>query len=210
MKKVMLSAIQKPKMFYKKAKMAAMKKIKMAKMKKAEMSMKKPKFNAKLKSAAAQGKLDKNPKFKAAVMKAKMSMKKPKSTKKGVKGATAELARSKARDRARKLAKGDPKRYTKIFKSLTEGITKSPGGKGLVKQKSSVVKSKVKNNMKLKSKGGKKITKKFAGTKAESFVDEKGKVLKKAKLSMKKPKQTEEKEKRGKKKYSKGDYMLRG
>ncbi len=130
MKKVMLSAIDKPKMFYKKAKMAAMKKVKMAKMKKAEMSMKKPKFNAKLKSAAAQGKLDKNPNFKAAVMKAKMSMKKPKSTKKGVKGATAELARSKARDRARKLAKGDNKRYVKIFKQLTEGINKTERGKG--------------------------------------------------------------------------------
>ena len=39
MKKPMLSAVQKPKMFYKKAKMAAMKKVKMAKMKKAEMAM---------------------------------------------------------------------------------------------------------------------------------------------------------------------------
>ena len=48
----------------------------MAKMKKAAMAMKKPKFNAKLKSAAAQGKLDNNPKFKAAVMKAKLSSKK--------------------------------------------------------------------------------------------------------------------------------------
>ena len=47
----------------------------MAKMKKAEMAMKKPKFNAKLKSLAAQGKLDNNPKFKAAVMKAKLSKK---------------------------------------------------------------------------------------------------------------------------------------
>ena len=63
MKKPMLSAIQKPKMFYKKAKMAAMKKVKMAKMKKAEMAMQKPKFNAKLKAASKAGKLDNNPKF---------------------------------------------------------------------------------------------------------------------------------------------------
>ena len=75
MKKTMLSAIDKPKLYYKKAKMAKMKKAKMAKMKKAEMAMAKPKFNAKLKSAAAQGKLDNNPKFKAAVMKAKLSKK---------------------------------------------------------------------------------------------------------------------------------------
>ena len=47
--------------------------------KKPKMAMpKKPKFNAKLKAAAKSGKLDNNPKFKAAVQKAKMSMKKPK------------------------------------------------------------------------------------------------------------------------------------
>ena len=46
--------------------------------KKPKMSMKKPKFNSKLKAAAKSGKLDNNPKFKAAVQKAKMSIKKPK------------------------------------------------------------------------------------------------------------------------------------
>ena len=84
MKKTMLSAIDKPKLYYKKAKMAAMKKAKMAKMKKAEMAMAKPKFNAKLKSAAAQGKLDDNPNFKAAVMKAKLSEKKVARKKKAI------------------------------------------------------------------------------------------------------------------------------
>ena len=58
-KKPMLNAVQKPKMAY----------------------MKKPKFNAKLKSAAKSGKLDNNPKFKEVVMKSKPKMamnKKPK------------------------------------------------------------------------------------------------------------------------------------
>ena len=57
MKKVMLSAIDKPKLYYKKAKLAKMKKSQDTKMKKAAMAMKKPKFNAKLKAYAAQGKL---------------------------------------------------------------------------------------------------------------------------------------------------------
>jgi len=70
MKKPMLNAIQK-------VKMAMKKKPKMAMKKKPKMAMpKKPKFNAKLKAAAKSGKLDNNPKFKAAVEKAKMSMKK--------------------------------------------------------------------------------------------------------------------------------------
>ena len=70
MKKPMLNAIQK-------VKMAMEKKPKMAMKKKPKMAMpKKPKFNAKLKAAAKSGKLDNNPKFKAAVEKAKMSMKK--------------------------------------------------------------------------------------------------------------------------------------
>jgi|TARA_R100000081_G_C4794335_1_gene159790 hypothetical protein len=70
MKKPMLNAIQK-------VKMAMKKKPKMAMKKKPKMAMpKKPKFNSKLKAAAKSGKLDKNPKFKAAVEKAKMSMKK--------------------------------------------------------------------------------------------------------------------------------------
>ena len=58
------NAVQKPKM-------AMKKKPKMA-------DMKKPKFNTKLKAAAKSGKLDNNPKFKAAVMKSKpkMAMKK--------------------------------------------------------------------------------------------------------------------------------------
>ena len=70
MKKPMLNAIQK-------VKMAMKKKPKMAMKKKPKMAMpKKPKFNAKLKAASKSGKLDDNPKFKAAVDKAKMSMKK--------------------------------------------------------------------------------------------------------------------------------------
>ena len=71
-KPMMLNAIQK-------VKMAMEKKPKMSMKKKPKMAMpKKPKFNAKLKAAAKSGKLDNNPKFKAAVQKAKMSMKKPK------------------------------------------------------------------------------------------------------------------------------------
>jgi hypothetical protein len=74
MKKPMLNAIQK-------VKMAMEKKPKMAMKKKPKMAMpKKPKFNPKLKQAAKSGKLDNNPKFKAAVMKGskkpKMAMKK--------------------------------------------------------------------------------------------------------------------------------------
>ena len=89
MKKVMLSAVDKPKLYYKKAKLAKLKKAKMAAMKKTMLAetkkpmlanMKKPKFNPKLKAAAQAGKLDNNPKFKAAVMKAKMV--KPKLAKK--------------------------------------------------------------------------------------------------------------------------------
>tara|TARA_R100000278_G_scaffold107248_1_gene83958 strand:- start:755 stop:1063 length:309 start_codon:yes stop_codon:yes gene_type:complete len=57
MRKPMLNAIQKVKMA-------------MAK-KKPKLSTRKPKFNAKLKAAAAEGKLDSNPNFKAAVMKGK-------------------------------------------------------------------------------------------------------------------------------------------
>ena len=77
----MLSAVDKPKLYYKKAKLAKLKKAKMAAMKKTMLAetkkpmlanMKKPKFNPKLKAAAQAGKLDNNPKFKAAVMKAKM------------------------------------------------------------------------------------------------------------------------------------------
>ncbi len=69
MKKPMLNAIQK-------VKMAMEKKPKMAMKKKPKMAMpKKPKFNPKLKQAAKSGKLDNNPKFKAAVMK---GSKKPK------------------------------------------------------------------------------------------------------------------------------------
>ena len=76
MKKPMLNAIQK-------VKMAMEKKPKMAMKKKPKMAMpKKPKFNPKLKQAAKSGKLDNNPKFKAAVMKGgkkpKMAMKKKK------------------------------------------------------------------------------------------------------------------------------------
>jgi len=68
MKKPMLNVIQK---------------VKMAMEKKPKMAMpKKPKFNPKLKQAAKSGKLDNNPKFKAAVMKGgkkpKMAMKKKK------------------------------------------------------------------------------------------------------------------------------------
>ena len=105
MKKTMLSAIDKPRLYYKKAKMAKMKKAKMAKMKKAEMAMAKPKFNAKLKAAAAQGKI-KNEKFKEAVMKAKLSNKKKaakkiddrraKAAKKPGKTSPEEVARIKA------------------------------------------------------------------------------------------------------------------
>ena len=64
---------KKPKMGHKKPKMAHGKKPKMA-------HAKKPQFNAKLKQAAKEGKLDDNPKFKAAVEKAKPKMyhKKPK------------------------------------------------------------------------------------------------------------------------------------
>ncbi len=74
MKKPMLNAIQK-------VKMAMEKKPKMSMKKKPKMAMpKKPKFNPKLKQAAKSGKLDNNPKFKAAVMKGgkkpKMAMKK--------------------------------------------------------------------------------------------------------------------------------------
>ena len=40
------------------------------------------------------------------------------------------------------------------------------------------------------------------------FVDEKGKVLKKPKMAMKKTKLV--KDEKGKKKFSKGEYMIRG
>lgn len=65
---------KKPKMGHKKPKMAHGKKPKMA-------HGKKPQFNAKLKKAAAEGKLDNNPSFKSAVENAKPKMahgKKPK------------------------------------------------------------------------------------------------------------------------------------
>jgi hypothetical protein len=73
---------KKPKMGHKKPKMAHGKKPKMAHGKKPKMAHgKKPQFNAKLKKAAAEGKLDNNPSFKSAVENAKPKMahgKKPK------------------------------------------------------------------------------------------------------------------------------------
>tara|TARA_R100000458_G_scaffold12068_1_gene9882 strand:- start:58 stop:765 length:708 start_codon:yes stop_codon:yes gene_type:complete len=73
---------KKPKMGHKKPKMAHGKKPKMAHGDKPKMVHgKKPQFNAKLKKAAAEGKLDNNPSFKSAVENAKPKMahgKKPK------------------------------------------------------------------------------------------------------------------------------------
>lgn len=211
MKKVMLSAIDKPKLYYKKAKLAKMKKAKMAKMKKAAMAMKKPKFNAKLKAAAAQGKI-KNEGFREAVMKAKLSSKKKEvferqefPIKEGKYKGLSEAEYKKEIRRLRKMkAERDAAKKKKVVKKpkLSKG---KAGSKALAKAKKPPVR-----------KGKNKIITVRGGTKV--LVDERGKFIKpidkkrggrlRNRIEKKKPKLV--KDEKGKKKFSKGEYMIRG
>tara|TARA_Y100001937_G_scaffold26150_1_gene37505 strand:+ start:3577 stop:4260 length:684 start_codon:yes stop_codon:yes gene_type:complete len=196
MKKPMLSAVQKPRAFYKKAKMAAMKKTKMAKMKKSMMAMEKPKFNAKLKAASKAGKLDNNPKFKAAVDKAKMSMKKTKMA-------------------AMKKPMVSSKKMKKVAKGVTDAaMDMATGGltaiKGLGGQRLKNYKNrKLGLGVTIKEAFADRDKKKYPNT-AEGrkrFEKDARAYLKKQKpkMSMKKPKVSE----RGKKKFSKNEYMIK-